>query len=522
MIKKPWRDRARDVLTWPWLRGLSLDFKLGVRMLVKYPGLTIVGGAAMAFGIAAGVGGFEIRTQIINPALPLDEGRRIVGLRLWDTRLDRPAAQNVDDFLAWRDQLHVVTDLAAVAQVDRNLIVDGISEPIGVAEITASGFRLARVPPLLGRTFVDADEAPGAPAVAVIGHSLWQRRFLADPRIVGRSVQLGAGQTTIVGVMPEGFGFPVAHAIWSPLRRDAVTSATAAGEPLMVFGRLARGVTADQAQAEFATIGIRTATEAPEVVKFLQPQVVPYVALIFDPRSYQLPFTLANVFLVMLLVLVSANVALLMYARAVARETEIAVRTALGATRSRIIAQLLVESLVLSVVSVGVGLAAARAALQSFWRMYEADSGGPLPFWLGDSLTPITVIYAAGLTMLGAAIIGTLPALNVTGRARQQSTLRQSSAGGGGYRFGRGWTAIIATQVAATVLFPAAAFFFHRWVIEGQSGHAAFRAHEYLSARLVMDPATPPAGSAAAPPEDRARTAATLDALRSRLAAEPG
>lgn len=505
---------------WPWLRCLSLDFKLGVRMLVRYPGLTVVGGAAMAFGIAVGVSGFEIQTQLINPALPLDEGRRIVGLRMWDTRLDRPAVHTADDFRAWRDQLHMVADVSAVALADRNLIVEGVSEPINVAEITASGFRVARVPPWLGRTLVEADEAPDAPAVAVIGHSLWQRRFLAEPHIVGRSVRLGTVETTIVGVMPEGFGFPIAQRIWIPLRREAVDRGTGDGPILLVFGRLAPGVTVRQAHAEFTTVGMRTAIDAPETRGFFQPQVVPYAALIVDARNYQLVLSLANIFLVMLVVLVCANVALLMYARAATRESEIAVRNALGATRGRIIAQLLVESLVLSGLAVGVGLAASRFGLQTFWRAIEADAGRPLAFWLGDSLTPITIAYAVGLTMLGATIIGVLPALNVTGRARQ-TTLRQSTAGGGGYRFGGVWTAIIAAQVAATVLFPAAAFFFHRGVVEGQSRDVGFPAEQYLSARLEMDPTTPPGRSGGTPSGGSAQ-AAIVEVFRARLVAEPG
>jgi putative ABC transport system permease protein len=515
------QDHARDVWMWPWLRGLSLDFTLGVRMLVRYPGLTVVGGAAMAFGIAAGVGGFEIRTQFVDPALPLDEGRSIVGLRIWEVRLDRPAAARAEDFHAWRDQLHTIADLSAVLLADRNLIVDGASEPISVAEITASGFHVARVPPLLGRALVDADEAPDAPAVAVIGHSLWQRRFLADPHLLGRSIRLGAEQTTIVGVMPEGFGFPIAHGMWIPLRREAIARATAVGRPLLVFGRLAANVTVHQANAEFTTVGLRTALDAPETQRFLQPQVVPYVALMFDARGYGPGLALANIFMLLLLVLVSANVALLMYARAATRESEIAVRNAIGATRGRIVAQLLVESLVLSGVSVGVGLAAARFGLQSFWRMYEADSGRPLAFWLGDSLTPSTIAYAAGLTILGATIIGILPALNVTRRS-QQLKLRQSTPGGGGFRFGGVWTAVIAAQVAVTVLFPASAFFFHRWVIEGQSRDVGFPAEEYLSARLVMDPATPPGAVAPTSSDRSVRAAAATEALRSRLAAEPG
>lgn len=516
------QDQARDVWIWPWFRGLSLDFKLGVRMLVRYPGLTVVGGAAMAFGIAVGVSGFEVQTQLLSPTLPLDDGDRIVGLRVWDTRSDRPAPQSVEDYLAWREQLRTVVDLGAVALADRNLIVDGVSEPISVAEITASAFRVARVPPLLGRTLVDADEAPAAPAVAVIGHALWQRRFLAEPQIVGRAVRLGTVETTIVGVMPEGFGFPIAHRIWIPLRRSAGQPITGDGPTLLVFGRLAPGVILTEAHAEFTTVGMRTAIKAAETpAAFLQPQVVPYAALLVNPRGYQVVLPLANIFLVMLVVLVSANVALLMYARAATRESEIAVRNALGATRGRIVAQLLVESLVLSGLSVGMGLAVARFGLRAYWRLREADTGRPLPFWLGDTLTPVTIAYAVGLTMLCAAIIGILPALNVTGRKRQ-TTLRQSTAGGGGYRFSGVWTAIIVTQVAATVLFPAAAFFFHRAVVEGQSRDVGFPAKEYLSARLEIDRTTPLGQSGGMPSPASAQAAAIVEALRARLVAEPG
>jgi predicted permease len=367
----------------------------------------------------------------------------------------------------------------------------------------------------------DADEALDAPSVAVIGHSLWQRRFLGDPHVIGRSVRLGTDETTIVGVMPDWFGFPIAHGIWIPLRREARALVTNDGPPLLVFGRLAPGVTIRQANAEFTTVGLRTTIGERDNSRFLQPQIVPYAALIFDPRDYQIGAGLANVFLLMLLVLASANVALLMYARAATRESEIAVRNAIGATRGRIVAQLMVESLVLSGLSVAGGLAAARFGLRSFWRMFEADAGRPLPFWLGDSLTPITIAYAVALTMIGATIIGILPALKVTGGARQ-ITLRQSTAGGGGFRFGGIWTVIIAAQVAATVLFPGAAFLFHRWVVAGQSRDVGFPAQEFLSARLVVEAAGPPGGSGTTSTGNSSRASATIDALRSRLAAEPG
>lgn len=503
---------------WPGLGGLWLDVRLAFRMLAKHPLLALVGGAGMAFGITAGVGGFQIRTQLTTPNLPLEDGSRVVGLRYWDVRNDRLGPVGDADFRAWRDQLRRVEDIGAASLVDRNLSVDGTIEPVGVAQMSAAGFRVARVPALHGRTLLEADEAPSAPSVAVIGHSLWQRRFVGNPRVVGRTVQLGTEQTTIVGVMPEDFGFPLAHQIWTPLRRPPVGAADVGA--LLVFGRLAPDISLDEARAELATVGQRMAIDAPDTHQFLRPEVVPYTHLVIDPRFYGLGFTLANVFLVTLLIVVCANVALLMFARAAAREREISVRTALGASRVRIVAQLFIEAATLSGLSVVVGLVAARYVLASLLQTLEADSGRPLPFWLNDRLTPSTIAYGVGLTMLCALITGVLPALKVTGRGLLER-LRSGTAGGGGYRFGGVWTAGIAAQVAVTVLFPAAAFLFHQSVITAQSQDVGFPAERYLSARLAMDSVNAPSAAPTATSVDD-RTMRTLEELRRQLTAEPG
>jgi predicted permease len=496
-----------------WRDGLALDFKLALRMLARYPLLTIVGGAGMAFGLAAGIGGYELRSQAIDPRLPLDEGHRIVGLRNRDVRADRNEPSSESDFTAWREQLRKVGELGATALVERNLEVDGNVEPIDVAEMTASGFRIARVASLIGRTIVDGDEAPGAPPVAVIGYSLWQRRFRGDPQVVDRSVRLGGEQTTIVGVMPDGFGFPLSHEIWSPLRRQ-MSTATRDAATLLVFGRLAEGVTRSEAQAELSTVGRRLAADAPDARVSLQPEVVPYSYLFIDPRPYSVGLALANLFLIMLAATVFANVSLLIFARAVSRENEIGVRNALGASRRRIVVQLFVEAIALSAVSVIAGLVAARYVLGSLFRLHQAETGRALPFWLNDSLAPSTIVYGVGLTMLGAVIIGVFPALKVTSGGLH-ARLRQFAAGGGGYRFGGVWTTVIVVQVAITVMFPAAAFFFHRWVVAGQTRDVGLPVQEYLSARLALDPTNAPAGA-------DARALATIEELRRRLLAEPG
>ena len=167
-----------------------LDFKLGARMLVKYPGITIVGGLAIAVAIAIGAAFFEFASQAANPTLPLEDGDRIVGIRTWDTVAAREDRRMSHDVIAWRTQLKSVQDLGGFRIIEQNLIIDdGAAEPVEVAVVTASTFQLARVPPLLGRALVEADQHPGAVPVIVISYDLWLSRRDAGTLRVSRRAQ---------------------------------------------------------------------------------------------------------------------------------------------------------------------------------------------------------------------------------------------------------------------------------------------------------------------------------------------
>jgi predicted permease len=229
----------------------------------------------------------------------------------------------------------------------------------------------------------------------------------------------------------------------------------------------------------------------------------------------------ANVFLLMLLVLICGNVAMLLFARAATREAEILVRFALGATRGQIVMQFFAEALVLGALGAVAGLAAVRLGLQWFMEVSAAEAGGRLPFWLDAGLSPATLLYAGALTVLVAVIAGVVPALLAT-RSGVESRLRQVSAGGGGLRFGRMWTWVLVTQVAVTVAFPAAAFFAKRYVVGIQSLDVGFAAEEYLSARIEMDPDAGAGASADTSARFLARFAGSARALERRLATEPG
>ena len=506
-----------------WFGGLGLDLKLGGRMLVKYPGLTIVGGLAMAFAICVGTVVFEVLSLFVSPSLPLPAGDRIVQIRNLDIAANRPEPRALYDFMIWRGGLRSVTELGAWRDVTQNLILaDGDTRPVQVAEITPSAFRVAHGAPLLGRVLTAADEAANAPAVAVLGYDLWRTRFGGDPNALGRSVQLGTEHTTIVGVMREGFAFPVSHEVWVPLRTGVAGQAPRAGPAISVFGMLAPGATIETAQAELAAIGRRMATEQRATHERLQPRVAPY-AEGFSPTS-NAEITMAGsiyFFVVMLLVLVCSNVALLLFARAATRETELVVRTALGASRGRIVAQMFTEALVLGAFAAVIGLSAAHIILTNWGVSFLEVNVGRLPFWYDLTLSPATVLFAIGLTILGSAIAGVMPALKVT--RGMGSRLKQTSAGAGGLQFGGIWTAVIVVQVAVTVAFPALVYV-EQWQLRRiQTFDAGFAAEQYLSVRLDKDAPTAASENIdAARAARRAAFASTITELRQRVSSEPG
>ena len=517
------KERQRDARTFRWIAGWPMDLKLGARMLIKHPGLTVIGGIAMAFAIAAGAATFEFATQITRPDLPFDDGDRIVEIRLWHTAANRVEDQALlHDFPIWREGLRSVTELGAYRTIERNLIAGSDpAEPVVIAEISAAALRLTRMPPLMGRLLAEADEQLSAPPVVVIGHRTWQTVFRGDPGVVGRTVRLGNTDDTIVGVMPEGFGFPTFHRAWIPLRLSPLDYQRGEGAAIRVVGRLAPEATLEEAGTELATIGRRTAAAFPETHEYLHPQVARYARWSRNLSSEESTAIMSvNLFMVALLLLICSNVALLMFARAMTRQDEIAVRNALGATRGRIVAQLFAEALVLGGVAVVVGIAAARFVLQGSLRVVDAESGGRTPSAPRHTV-PCNRALRGRPGSSRRRCAGILPAMKVTGRGLE-TRLRRTSAGAGRLGFGGVWTAVIIAQVAMTVAFPAATFFVRRSVMLIQSLDVGFPSEEYLSVRLEMD-REPPAGSA--PDRFRTEFAARFQAaclkLDRRLATEP-
>jgi predicted permease len=501
------------------LRFSRLDFKVGFRMLARYPGLTVVGTVAMAVAIALGTLYFEAVNKWKNPRLPIRDGDRVVSIRNVDANEFAPEGRSLYDFALWREQVKTVDNLGAAIFFMRNLATDdGRVEPVRGVEITANAFGLMGAAPLLGRTLTGQDEQPAEPPVVVLSHTLWRTRFASDPAVVGRTVKLGTSHATIVGVMPEGFGFPVSERIWTPLRVDGSLLAPRTGPGVSIFGRLAPGTSMDEAQAEFNVIGARVAAANPETHEHLRPRVTPYARpLMVGGEALMIRTILyaVNGIFLMLLAVMCTNVATLVFARTATRGWEITVRNALGASRGRIISQLFVEALVLAGMAAMVGLAVAKFSLR--WGLNLMAGSGAMPFWINDSLSWKAVLYTGLLTLFGAAIVGILPALRVT-RVNVQDALRSESAARSGLRFGGFWTTVIVVQVAITVAFlPLAAggvFESNRFRQRAEG----IGAERFLTASVGMDREDYGMDSTAF----AGRMRLSFDELERRLRAEPG
>ncbi len=481
-------EALRDQRGLPWLASSWLDVKLGLRLLVRNWGLTLVGGLAMtvAIGISAVV--FTAFDVVLWSPLPLDEGERVVAIQMWDHKAGRVRDTAGRDIERWSATMRSVEDVGAFQTIQRNAITaDGSVELVAVAAISAAGFRVARVPPLIGRTLVDADASPGATPVVVIGHDVWERRFARAPDVIGRELRLGEDAHTIVGVMPDGFRFPFNFRYWVPLRLKADAMLRDAGPEGVVFGRLAPDATLAQAHAEVSALGILPSIDAGPEAEATAARVVPYTFAFtgnFERGELGIAWSLSSLALVLLLLPPCANIAILNYARTVTRQQEFAARQALGGSRARIVSQLFIEALVLSAAAAVVALAILHIVSIVMADRLQSIPGGP-PFWMTFGVSYRTLLFVVGLAVAGAAVSGLVPALQATGRLAQ---LGGGALGGRtSLRLGATWTTLVVAQVAFSVgVLPLAAELGWGMLRTGVIG-PGFAAEEYATARVARE-----------------------------------
>jgi putative ABC transport system permease protein len=513
---------ARGLRWFDAFRVSWLDIKLGARMIRRYPGLTTIGALAMGVAIAIGAGTMGVIALVKDPKIPLDEGERIVGVQVWSVANFRAMRSIAFDFAVWKSELKTVRDIGAFRPIVRAVGAnDGQAEPGRGVEMSAAGFRVARVKPLLGRYLLDDDERPNAPLVVVLGYDIWSARFGSDSSLVGKQVKIGGVDHQVVGIMPQGYAWPINHNLWVPLRLDASIKPRE-GPTLYAFGRLAPGVSLEEAQAEVAAIGDRTAAQEPKTHERIRPHLLPFAQSWFeqddpDTRMAQLALQAG---VILLLLIICVNIAILVYARTATRQAEIAVRSALGASGSRIVAQLVGEALVLAgiggVVAMGI-LSIIASQMDSI--LSQTGASAVVPFWMSMSVSGETVAYLVLLAVLAALIIGVVPALQMTGK-RVQANLQKLAGGHASVRMGKMWTSLIVAEVALTVMILPATAFFSSETIKAIGG-PGFPAEQYLSAELGVNREPNENGGGDSSRKFLERSTVMRDEVIRRLHAEP-
>jgi putative ABC transport system permease protein len=483
---------------------LLQDVRYAGRMLAKRPAFSAVAILTLALGIGANAAIFSVVNAVLLRPLPFDEPDRLVAV--WTPvpkRSFRRGPSSYPDFVDYRDQSASFASLSALRPRGYTLAAEGAPERVEGARVSWSLFATLGVAPQLGRSFSAEEDRLGGPRVAILSHGLWQRRFGADPGIVGRAVSFDGEPHTVVGVLPDGFrlDFQVADAeIYTPIALDGKDSIEERGmHYLGIVGRLKGGVLAAQAQAELAALAERLAQAYPDSNTGRTVAVVPLHEEIVGDARRGLLVLLGAVALVLLVS--SANVANLLLARATEREREVAVRSALGAGRRRLGRQFLTESLLLALAGGVLGLCLASWGVGALAAQAPAD----LPRAADIQLDLGVLGFTFAVSILTGLLFGMVPAWR-SARTPLTLALNEGGRGSGGPRRQRARSVLIVAEVAISMVLLVGAGLLLR----------------SLDRILHVDPGFDPEGVLTASirlPESKYATAQSYAALYERLVA---
>jgi putative ABC transport system permease protein len=485
------------------------DIRYGLRMLAKAPGHTAAAAIALTLGIGLTTAAFSIVYGVLWRGLSYPQADQLMAVDIQIPSRDLLyQGVGVHDYLDWGRRQRSFVGLAGYGSGTVTVSGDDRPERLDGGTLTANALDLLRVKPLLGRGFQPGEDRPGAAPVVLVSYQLWKNHFNGDRDIVGKGVRVNGRQATVVGVMAADFRFPFNEQLWTPLLLDPDKTERGKGETFAVFGRLRPEVTADQAAAEMAAITRSLAVEFPRTNRGFTSTVEPIMHRFMDkPARYLLYTMLVSVFCVLLIACI--NVASLIMSRASQRTREIAIRTALGAARRQVLAQILTESLILALVGTVVGLGLAWGGIEVFNRAIIVKDP---PTWIHIALDLPALLFALGATLAAAVISGLVPAVQVS-RTQLNEVLKDEGRGSTSLRLGWLSRTVVVAELALSCTLLVATGLMVKSMALARSANFGFATSHLLTARVPLFEANYPL------PVDRG---AFYQRLLERLREKPG
>ena len=447
------KERYRDQRGLPLVDSLLQDIRYALRLIARDRWFTAATVLALALGIGVTSTMMTLLYGMNFRGLPFHEAGRLVNV---SGEVVRGAGRQLPFavFDAWRSSSRSFAAMSAEIQTPINLGDEvNATDQFGGTYVTREVFAVLAVRPQLGREFRAEDERPGAPAVVIIGHRLWRDRYGADPGVIGRSVRANGEPATIIGIMPDGFTYPVDTQVWQPMSAlPGMENPALARRPVHIVARLADGVTSARARAELSSI-VSTLATVPDVDRTRRTIIMPLNEAYVGSWNQPAPMMMMAAVLVVLLIACS-HAASLLLARAAARTRELSMRAALGASRARIVRQLLVESVITALMAGVFGVAIASVFVRAF---ANETAGFGMPYWTRFTFDVPIVGAITLLCMATGVAFGLLPALQMS-RTNLTEILNQGGRSGvGGPRAQRLTTTLLVGELALTVILLSAA-----------------------------------------------------------------
>ena len=469
------------------------DLRVGWRRLRRDRGFFLVAVSVLALGICAVTTQFSVVHAVFLRGFSYPNGERLVSVQLFDPSQTTAFGVNSQvfalDYLEMRAEQRSLERMTAYINGSTvNLTIDGVAKRFTGAYVTEEFFPALGVAPFLGRGFTAEDNSPGAPKVAIIGHRLWQDEFGGSRDVLDKAVRLNGKPATIVGVMEKGFAFPINEQLWIPFFNEYPpqprSDQNAAANTVAVLGALAPGETLDRANAEYAALAKRLAATYPETnEKYANALVQPLIRTFTPPFLRGLLFTMLA-FCTGVLLLACVNVMNMQFARATLRTKELAVRSSLGATRWRLVRQMLTESLLVAALGAAVGVGGAFWTTGLLGRTLRSLPF-PIPSYIVITIDGAVLAFVVGAAVVAALVSGLVPAF-LASRAKAAEVLKDESRGHTGRLVGRFNRVLVVAQIVVTCVLLIGSLLQLESILEQQKLDYGYDTKGVLSARLGL------------------------------------